>query len=317
MNPPDYFVLVRLHAGFDRSMYRQLMEIFTMTTLRQHLSLARHTIAHVMQSLGVHVSALTSSISARRVLSYVDSRYEASEAEYVPLNQLVQLSTQPPSLYDTDIYSGRPVRLPSGDDRHGRDMTRAGTSDDGARQYSRLPDLKSALCVQLARIEPAQLKTWSKGSIQYYHLRYIHAFTHGVMKSMIPIMLDHGIVHAYEALKTLVVDRIGEKFPHFIDVYTSPNFVLLLSDTIAKQAVEVQAVTTVTESTSVQGQQQRAERFVQGLCRILLVIRSIPYSTTLDEMARSEMKRLQAIKRPEGITDPQWWTLDGRRTQIS
>ena len=316
MNAPDYFVLVRIHAGFDRDMYGQLMRVYHMTTLRQQLSLVRHTIAYALQHLGVHVTAVTSSLSGRRTLAYLDSVYESSETERVPINLLVQMSAQKPSLYDTDVSVGRPVRLPPGDggsEYEERAQSHAAPRNGSDQRYSRVPELKNALCVQLTKIEPAQLKTWSKGSIQYWNLRTIHAFTHGVMKCMIPMLLAHGAVNAYEALKTLVIERVGDRFPHFIDVYTYPNFVTLLSDTIAKQAVDMQEVMAVTDDGSVQGQQRRAEQFVQGLCRILLVIRSIPYSTTLDEMARSEMKRLQAIKRPDGISDPQWWTDVARR----
>ena len=133
------------------------------------------------------------------------------------------------------------------------------------------------------------------------------------MKCMIDMLLAHGAVNAYDALKTLIVDRIGERFSHFLDLFTYPNFVMLLSDTIAAQAVSLQEIVSNTDTTSVQGQQRRADQFVQGLCRILLVIRSIPYSATLDEMARSEMKRLQSLKRPDGLTDPQWWTDVARR----
>ena len=311
MNPPDYFALVRVHIGFDRMMYHQLINIYSTMALRQQLSLVRHTLADVLQNMGVHVSAITASLSGRRVLSYLDARYNVSEHEQVPLNLLVQMSAQPPSLYDTEANTGRPVRLPDGERDHARDVDPASNSRRG--HSDRTPDLKSALCVQISKIEPISLKSWSKGSIQWWNLRFIHAFTHGVMKCMIDMLLAHGAVNAYDALKTLVIDRIGERFPHFIDVFTYPNFVTLLSDTIATQAVSMQAVIANADVDSVQGVQQRAEQFVQGLCRILLVIRSIPYSATLDEMARSEMKRLQSIKRPEGLSDPQWWTDVARR----
>ena len=311
MSPPDYFVLVRMHAGFDRSMYGSLAQIYNMTALRQQLSLVRHTFADILQQFGVNVSAITASLPGRRVLSYLDANYRASETEEVPLNLLVQASAQPPSLYDTDAYSGRAVRLPEG--RHAYDREDRDSQHGSTHTHQRIPELKSALCIQIARIEPANLKSWSKGSIQWWHLRFLHAFTHGVMKCMIDMLLAHGAVNAYDALKTLIVDRIGERFSHFLDLFTYPNFVMLLSDTIAAQAISLQEVVSSTDTTSVQGQQRRADQFVQGLCRILLVIRSIPYSATIDEMARSEMKRLQSLKRPDGLSDPQWWTDVARR----
>ena len=221
-NPPDSFILVRMHARFDRLMYSQLIPIYNMTALRRQLLLVCHTFPDVLQNSVVNVTAITASPSNRRILPY-----------------LVQLSAQQHGLYDTETYLGRPVRLPESRSRtRPREQVILSLS---SRSSHRIPDLKSALCILIAQIDPYHLKSWLKSSIQWSNLRFLHASTQGVMRYMIVMLLAHGDMNAYDVLGTFMVDRISNRLPHFMDLFMQPNGVMLLSDNMTYGSSDAKA----------------------------------------------------------------------------
>ena len=170
--------------------------------------------------------------------------------------------------------------------------------------------IRNALWCQLQAVEPTRIKTWPKQqSIQFWMLQYILVYSgHGEMQAMISTMLTMGAAKVYNAIKVLMTSRVTERFPQFSENYSQHQNVILVERVIEMHTVLVDQARTSSQATVNQEKHLHA-LFIEGIRQLLLVLRAIIYSESdPDHMARLELKRLNQLQRPAGITDAQFWT---------
>ena len=306
--PPDMYVIVRIHVGFASD------TVATLLDSRQTPMQILHQLAIGREVLNkLYPIANHQLVAARAIFGVFDaprSRYVRAESEEVTINSLHQLAMRTPSLFEGRY---QPLATSGG----GSAGPRSDRNHERASEYN----LKKAPLVQMRALD--LFKGWPKSeTVQLWMLGIVRTFLHGYARTLVPELVRFGksvgMHELYDALKTMAMESVMERFPVLSDLYAQPAHRILLRKVVAAAADMLeQPVTSGPADGVLSGRSQLddniATTFAEGVSNILLALRAIPYSADVATMAQQELRRLATIARPEGLSDAQWWSLAIRR----
>lgn len=296
---PENLIIMRIHFGWDEDSFASFQR--EGDEMSQFLSIINHVAAEHIQRRCIDPSGDRLDTPAKILFQNLHSRYITTIDERPVLKILFHLAGMQPCLYDfiTSLGSPPPTAHPD---------AVAAFESRGEHQSSSKPyKLKDSLLSQLQGIASRVMKEWkAPQTVQLWNLRIVHAWSNGEMRTYIPTMLEFGIHASLEAIRTLLVGCILERSPSFAAYYARPDNELAMRDSVSKQAAsyadaKLKRGTAFTPDDAIQ-------LFIEGLTSMMLVIRSVPYARDADQMARQELRRLLALRKPEGLPDDQWWT---------
>ena len=304
---PDYVAVVRVHGGWSAIEYENIRR--ANPNSHNHPSIA--TTLRALETVLVRFaldSKPASKIEGPRLIAKLHTDYLATPDEREVINEFIRTLTQTPNVMECDYTPPTDTSTNS----HYRHSDRYSHGARKRGEYDRPPRLGHTLLAQL-RSEVKAMSDWHKShSIQLWLLRQILTFKNGMMQPHIKHLLYYDGEEIFESIRLLVIEKITERFQMFTDMFVSPQALLLMGKVAENHGAILDSSFAAFQSGELD--MRRVENaFVDGLCKLFLAIRSVPYAEDPELMARAEVRRLARLERQEQSTDAQWWTEVVRR----